>query len=170
MRASAALASVNDIESFIHEYFEAWGGTDEDRIMSYYADNVTVQIPGTFMQGKSALREQFVRPFITGFPGNRHFVRNWIFGRGVVVVEWTFAAEHKGPFAGRAATDAHIEVPGCGVYEYDSVKRQITAARIYFDSATLLKQLLEQHSSWTDLDQSRGPSSPELNREVGARI
>jgi len=170
MPASTALASAADIESFIQEYFEAWGGTDEDRILSYYADNVTVQIPGTLMQGKAALREQFVRPFIIGFPGNRHFVRNWIFGRGVVVVEWTFAAEHKGPFAGRAATDAHIEVPGCGVYEYDSVKRQITAARIYFDSATLLKQLLEQHSSWTDLDQSRGPSSPELNREVGARI
>src|SRR5262249_368085 len=120
--------------------------------------------------GKSALREQFVRPFITGFPGNRHFVRNWIFGRGVVVVEWTFAAEHKGPFAGRAATDAPIEVPGCGVYEYDSVKPEITAAHVDVDSVTFLKQLLEHHSSWTDLDQSRGPSSPELNREVGARV
>ena len=167
MAASTALASVADIESFIHEYFEAWGGTDEDRIMSYYADNATVQIPGALMQGKSALREHFVRPFILGFPGNRHFVRNWIFGRGVVVVEWTFAAEHKGPFAGYAGTDARIEVPGCGVYEYDPVKRQITAARIYFDSATLLRQLLDQH---TPVDRSRGPSSPELNREVGAGI
>ena len=74
--ASTALAFVADIESFIHEYFEAWGGKDEERIMSYYADNVTVQIPGTLMQGKSALREHFVRPFILGFPGNRHFVRN----------------------------------------------------------------------------------------------
>ena len=170
MAASTALASVADIESFIHEYFEAWGGTDEDRIMSYYADNVTVQIPGTLMQGKSALREQFVRPFIIGFPGNRHFVRNWIFGRDVVVVEWTFAADHKGPFGGHSATDAHIEVPGCGVYEYDAVKRQITAARIYFDSATLLRQLLDQHSPRIDLDQSRGPSSRELIREVDAAI
>src|SRR5262245_65519159 len=98
--------------------------------MSYAAENVTVQIPGTWMQGKSALREQFVRPFILGFPGNRHFVRNWIFGRGVVVVEWTFAAEHRGPFAGRAPTEAHIEVPGCGVYEYDSVMRHIPAPGI----------------------------------------
>jgi predicted ester cyclase len=114
MAASTALESVADIESFIIDYYAAWGGTDEDRIMSYYAENVTVQIPGSLMQGKSAVREQFVRPFITGFPGNRHYVKNIIFGRDVVVVEFTFEAEHKGPFAGRAATDARIELPGCG--------------------------------------------------------
>src|SRR5215468_4344182 len=145
MAASSALRSVVDVESFIYEYFEAWGGVDEDRIMSYYSDDVTVQIPGTLMQGSLAVREQFVRPFIAGFPGNRHIVKNWIFGRDVVVVEWSFEAEHKGPFDGRAATNARVEVPGCGVYEYDPAKRQITSARIYFDVGTLLKQLVEQH-------------------------
>jgi PAS domain S-box-containing protein len=62
-----------------------------------------------------------------------------IFGPGVVVVEFTFEAEHKGPFAGHAATGARVKVPGCGVYEYDSAKQQITAARIYFDVGTLLQ-------------------------------
>ena len=112
--------------------------------MSYYADNVTIQIPGSLMQGQSAVREQFVRPFLAAFPGNRHFVKNIIFGRDVAVVEFTFKAEHKGPFAGRAATDARIELPGCGVYEYDSARRQIAAARIYFDVGTLLKQIIDQ--------------------------
>jgi ketosteroid isomerase-like protein len=79
MAACTALGSVADIESFILDYYAAWGGTDEDRIMSYYAEGVTVQIPGSLMQGRSAVREQFVRPFITGFPGNRHVVRNMIF-------------------------------------------------------------------------------------------
>jgi steroid delta-isomerase-like uncharacterized protein len=138
MTPSTAIASSIDVESFLSEYFEAWGGMDEDRILSYYAENVTVQIPGTLMQGKSALREHFVRPFLTAFPGNRHVVRNWIFGRNVVVAEWTFEAEHQGPFAGHAATGAHVEVPGCGVYEYDPASRQITAARIYFDVGKLL--------------------------------
>jgi hypothetical protein len=106
MAASTALESVADIESFVLEYYAAWGGMDEDRIMSYYADNVTFQTPGSLMQRKLALREQFVRPFITGFPGNRHVVKNMILGRDVVLVEFTFEAVHKGPFAGRAATDA----------------------------------------------------------------
>jgi ketosteroid isomerase-like protein len=139
--ASTALASVVDVESFINEYFGAWQGTDEERIMSYYAENVVLQIPGTRMEGKAAVREQFVRPFITGFPGNLHIAKNMIFGQDVVVVEWSFEAEHKSPFAGREATGARVAVPGCSVYEYDLAKRQITAGRIYFDGGTLLKQV-----------------------------
>src|SRR5262245_43400742 len=152
MAALTALQSIADIESFITEYYEAWGGTDEDHIMSYYADDVTIQIPGSLMQGQSAVREQFVRPFITAFPGNRHVVKNTIFGRGVVVAEFIFAAQHKGEFAGHAATDAPVELPGCGVYQYDAAKRQITAARIYFDVGTLLKQIIAQRSSNSGLE------------------
>jgi hypothetical protein len=39
--------------SFVVEYYAAWSGTDEDRIMSYYAESVTIQFPGRFMQGLS---------------------------------------------------------------------------------------------------------------------
>jgi hypothetical protein len=76
-------------------------------------------------------------------PGSRlrHIAKNLIFGRDVVVVEWIFEAEHKGPFAGRPATGVRVEVPGCSVYEYHPVKRQITGGRIYFDVTTLLKQI-----------------------------
>jgi len=143
MTASTALWSAVDVESFINEYYGAWSGTDEDRIMSYYADNVALQIPGTLMQGKEAVRDQFVRPFITAFPGNHHRVKNMIFGPGAVTVEWSFEAQHKGPFAGHAATGARVSVPGCGVYEYDSAKRQITAGRIYFDVGTLLQTITD---------------------------
>ncbi len=139
MAASTSLGSVFDVESFINEYYDAWGGTDEDRILSYYAENVVLQIPGTLMEGKEALRDQFVRPFITAFPGIRHLVKNMIFGPGMVFVEFSFEAHHKGPFAGHVATGARVRLPGCGVYEYDSAKRQITAGRIYFDMGTLLQ-------------------------------
>src|SRR6266704_3052168 len=141
MAASAALASVSTIRAFIDEYFKAWQGTDEDRILSYYAETVSLEIPGMLMNGKAALRDQFVRPFIAGFPGNRHVVKNMVFGKDVVVVEWSFEADHSGPFAGRAATGSAVKVPGCGVYEFDPVNRKITAARIYFDVTTLLKQV-----------------------------
>src|SRR5262245_8395731 len=77
-----------DVESFINEYYAAWHGTDEDRIMAYYSEDVTVQIPGGVMQGQTAVREQFVHPYITGFPRNRHFVKNMIFGQDEVTVEF----------------------------------------------------------------------------------
>jgi PAS domain S-box-containing protein len=143
MEASITLESVFDVASFIHEYYGAWSGTDLDRIMSYYADDVVLQIPGLLMEGKEAVRNQFARPFTTAFPGNRHFVKNMIFGPGVVNVEFSFEAEHKGPFAGHAATGARISLPGCGVYEYDSATRQITAGRIYFDVGTLLQTITD---------------------------
>jgi hypothetical protein len=56
-----------------------------------------------------------------------------IFGDSVVIVEWSFEANHKGPFAGRAATGSAVKLPGCGVYEFDPVTRTITAGGIFFD-------------------------------------
>jgi PAS domain S-box-containing protein len=143
MAASSAIASDVDVESFIHDYYDAWGGTDEDRILSYYAEDVVLQIPGLLMQGKEAVRDQFARPFITAFPGNRHFVKKMIFGPGVVTVEFSFEAQHKGPLAGHPATGAQVKLPGCGVYEYDLGRRQITAGRIYFDLGTLLQTITD---------------------------
>ena len=140
---STALDSAFDVESFIDEYYDAWSGTDLDRIMSYYSDDVVLQIPGLLMEGNEAVRNQFARPFTTAFPGNRHLVKRMIFGPGVVTVEFSFEAEHKGPFAGHAATGARISLPGCGVYEYDSATRQITAGRIYFDVGTLLQTITD---------------------------
>jgi PAS domain-containing protein len=143
MVASIAPEAVFDGESFINEYYAAWSAMDEDRILSYYANNVVLQIPGTLMEGKEALRNQFIRPFITAFPGNRHLVKNMIFVPGVAIVEFDFQARHQGLFAGHEATGVRVNVPGCGVYEFDSAKRQITAARIYFDVGTLLQTITD---------------------------
>ena len=141
MAVSGSIISEKQVRAFIEEYFEAWEGTDENRILSYYADNVSLEIPGALINGKAALRDQFVRPFVAGFPGNRHVVKNMIFGKNVVIVEWSFEGAHNGAFAGAAATGTAVKLPGCGVYEFDPVNRQITAARIYFDVTTLLKQI-----------------------------
>jgi steroid delta-isomerase-like uncharacterized protein len=146
MAVSAVISSVEDVRAFIDEYFKAWEGTDEDRILSYYSDTVSLEIPGSIINGKAALRDQFVRPFIAGFPGNRHVVKNLICGKGIVAVEWTFEAAHKGTFAGTAPTGSAVKLPGCGVYQFDPVKRQITAGRIYFDVTTLLKQISSHQS------------------------
>jgi steroid delta-isomerase-like uncharacterized protein len=138
--ATSAVAAA-DVRSFIEEYFRAWQGTDEGHILSYYSDDVALEIPGALMSGKEAVRDHFVRPFIAAFPGNLHIAKNMIFGANVVVVEWSFEAQHKGPFAGRPATGVQVKVPGCSVYEHNLAKRQITGGRIYFDSISLLKQI-----------------------------
>lgn len=141
MAASAAISSTSDVQAFFDEYFGAWQGTDIERIMSYYSDDVSLVLAGTVMTGKDAVENQFVRPFVAGFPGNRHIPKNMIYGQNAVVIEWSFEAEHKGPFAGQPATGSSVTVLGCSVYEYDAVKRQIKRGRIYLDVGTLLKQI-----------------------------
>ncbi len=141
MTASTVLETTNEVSAFIAEYFEAWRGTDVDRIMSYFDDDVTIEVPGAVMRGKQAVREGFVAPFITGFPGNRHIAQNMIFGPDVVVVEWTVEGEHTGPYGALVPTGAKVDLPGCSVYEYNPSTRQITAGRLYFDLGTLLKQI-----------------------------
>jgi len=141
MQAVAILAAPEDVRVFVQEYFDAWKGTDEHKILAYYSDDVVIHLPTGLLEGKTAVRDNFVRPFNTGFPGNVHSIRNLAHANNLVAVEWVFEAAHKGPFAGVEATGKRVEVPGCSFYEYDLGTRKIPAGRIYFDFATLLRQI-----------------------------
>jgi steroid delta-isomerase-like uncharacterized protein len=141
MQAVGLQAEPEDVRAFIQEYFDAWKGTDEARILAYYSDDVVLQLPTGTLQGKAAVRDNFVRPFITGFPGNVHAIRNLAHAKNLVAVEWSFEAVHTGTFAGTPATGKAVQVPGCSFYEYDLGTRTIPAGRIYFDVATLLRQI-----------------------------
>jgi steroid delta-isomerase-like uncharacterized protein len=141
MTATAAQASPEDVRSFIQTYFDVWRGTDESKILSYYSDNVVISLPTGRLDGKAAVRDSFVRPFITAFPGNVHAIQNLAHARNLVAVEWSFEAVHRGRFANVEATGKEVKVPGSSFYEYDLSTRKITAGRIYFDLSTLLRQI-----------------------------
>ena len=141
MQGTAVQPSPNVVRAFVQEYFDAWKGTDENRILAYYSDNVVIHIPTGTLTGKAAVRENFVRPFLAGFPGNVHAIRNLAHAPNLVAVEWSFEAVHTGQFGNVAATHKHVQVPGCSFYEYDLSARTITAGRIYFDFATLIRQI-----------------------------
>lgn len=141
MQASAIQATPENVRAFIQEYFDAWKGNDENKILAYYSDDVVLHLPTGTFEGKAAVRDNFVRPFITGFPGNVHSIRNLAHAKNLAAVEWGFEATHKGPFAGVAATGKRVQVPGCSFYEYDLGAGKIPAGRIYFDFATLLRQI-----------------------------
>lgn len=141
MQTTATQAAPEDVRAFIQEYFDAWKGTDELKILAYYSDDVVIHLPTGTLEGKAAVRDNFVRPFIVGFPGNVHSIRNLAHARNLVAVEWSFEAAHKGTFANIEATGKQVQVPGCSFYEYDLGTRKIPAGRIYFDLGTLLRQI-----------------------------
>jgi steroid delta-isomerase-like uncharacterized protein len=141
MQNAAVQAAPGDVRAFVQEYFDAWRGTDENKILAYYSEDVVIHLPTGTLEGKIAVRDNFVRPFIAAFPGNVHSIRNLAYTKNLVAVEWSFDAEHKGVFAKVEATGKKVQVPGCSFYEYDLATRKIPAGRIYFDFATLLRQI-----------------------------
>jgi predicted ester cyclase len=59
--------------------------------------NTTVlHLPTGVLEGKAAVRDNFVRPFIAAFPGNVHAIRNLAHAHNLVAAEWSFEATHKG--------------------------------------------------------------------------
>jgi hypothetical protein len=57
-----------------------------------------------------------------------------------VVLEVVIRGQHLGPWRGLPATGAQIELPLCGIFTFDSDER-LAGERIYYDRATLLRQL-----------------------------
>jgi steroid delta-isomerase-like uncharacterized protein len=57
-----------------------------------------------------------------------------------VVLEVIIRGQHLGPWRGLSATGAQIELPLCGIYTFDADER-LAGERIYYDRATLLRQL-----------------------------
>jgi steroid delta-isomerase-like uncharacterized protein len=141
MQAVEMQAAPDEVRAFIQEYFDAWKGTDEEKILAYYSDDVVLQLPTGTLEGKAAVRDNFVHPFIIGFPGNVHAIRNLVHARNLAAVEWSFEAVHAGPFANVEATGKEVQVSGCSFYQYDLMTRKIPGGRIYFDVATLLRQI-----------------------------
>ena len=67
MAISGVIATDSDFRAFIDEYFKAWEGTDENRILSYYAETVSLEIPGMLINGKAALRDSLFAPLSPAF-------------------------------------------------------------------------------------------------------
>ncbi len=125
--------------NLIQEYFDAWKGTDEQKILDWYSDDVKLRLPTGVLEGKAAVRDRFVRPFITAFPGNIHEIQRLIYEGGLVAVEWRFKAEHSGEFQGIPPSGRRTDVPGCSFYSLDGAV--ITAGNIYFNLPTLFEQI-----------------------------
>lgn len=141
MQTAPAQTAVEDVRAFVQAYFDAWKGTEEDKILAYFSDDVVIHLPAGELRGKTAVRDGFVRPFLAAFPGNVHSIRNLAHTKNLVAVEWNFDAVHQGAFGKIQATGKKVHVPGCSFYEYDLGTRKIPAGRIYFDFATLLRQI-----------------------------
>lgn len=97
---------------------EAWGDSypGRDGVRSYYEQLMTA-LPDLEIQ----VRQQHVTD-------------------DNVLLEVLICGTHLGPWRGLPATGRRVEVPLCGVYTFDDEDR-LAGERIYYDRATVLRQL-----------------------------
>ena len=53
MQATTVDAPPEVVRAFVQEDFDAWKGTNEDRILAYYTDDVVLQLPTGTLEGKN---------------------------------------------------------------------------------------------------------------------
>jgi steroid delta-isomerase-like uncharacterized protein len=141
MQALAIQQAEEDVRAFVDGFLASWTGTDENKILAYYSDDIVLHVPTGTLKGKTEVRDNFVRPFITAFPGNVNVIQNIAYGKNLVAVEWSFEGVHTGPFGNIEATGKQVQLPGCSFYTYDLTTKVITVARTCFDLGTLLRQI-----------------------------
>jgi steroid delta-isomerase-like uncharacterized protein len=82
----------------------------------------------------------FYQGLLQALPGLQVDVLRNHASASAVVLEVIIRGRHLGPWRGLPATGAQIEFPLCGIYTFDNDDR-LASERIYYDRATLLRQL-----------------------------
>ena len=94
--------------------------------------------------GRDAVRA-FYAGLLQALPGLRIDVLHTHAGDSAVVLEVVIRGQHLGPWRGLPPTGAQIELPLCGIFTFDHAEHDnaelLAGERIYYDRATLLRQL-----------------------------
>lgn len=124
--------------------YEAFNTKDVERALAQYAGNVEiVNVPmGMTFHGHTGYR-QFIQVWMEAFPDGKVEVTHMVANDKGVVTEFRGRGNQTGPLASPAGpippTGRSIDVNFCEVLEIEGGK--IVKDRLYFDAATMLRQL-----------------------------
>jgi len=82
----------------------------------------------------------YYRASRTAFPDQRNEIRSLRHADDAVIVEFDLLGTHLGEFLGTAPTGNAFRAPMVAIFEFDADDR-ITCERVYFDAATILRQV-----------------------------
>lgn len=94
---------------------------------------------GDTFKGLDGVRS-FYRQLMTALPDLEILVQQRHVTDNAILLEVLIRGTHLGSWRGLPATGRRVEVPLCGVYTFDS-RDQLAGERIYYDRATVLRQL-----------------------------
>jgi steroid delta-isomerase-like uncharacterized protein len=126
-------------EAIVREHIAAENAHDISRaIATFHHSRYEVAPFGSVSNGPQAVQDLLAGMF-AGFPDFHVDVPRLHHADEAVVVEFVMTGTHGGPFAGVPPTGRPIEVPLVGIFDFEGDR--LMCEKVYFDMATLLRQL-----------------------------
>jgi steroid delta-isomerase-like uncharacterized protein len=123
----------------VREHMDSENRHDFDATIATFAHpRYELIATGQVFDGEEAVREYY-RTSRTAFPDQRNEIRSLHVAPNAVIAEFDLLGTHDGEFAGFAATGREFRCPMIAVFDFDGDR--IISERVYFDSATILRQL-----------------------------
>ena len=128
-------------EAAVRLHMEAENVHDFDTVIGTFSHPRYELIPsGAVHDGEAAVRGYF-RETRTAFPDQRNELISLRHADDAVVVEFWLLGTHRGQIAGLAPTGREFKCRMTALFLFEGAK--IVCERVYFDSATILRQLAE---------------------------
>jgi len=126
-------------EAVVRRHMEAENVLDFDAVIATFAHpRYEIVATGEVHDGEAAVREYF-RATRTAFPDQRNVLVSLRHADDAVVVEFDLLGTHRGPLAGIEPTGRGFRCRMAAIYLFDGAG--LVCERVYFDSATILRQL-----------------------------
>jgi steroid delta-isomerase-like uncharacterized protein len=126
-------------EAVVRRHMEAENVLDFDVVIATFAHpRYEIVATGEVHDGEAAVREYF-RATRTAFPDQRNVLVSLRHADDAVVVEFDLLGTHRGPLAGIEPTGRGFRCRMAAIYLFDGAG--LVCERVYFDSATILRQL-----------------------------
>ena len=128
-------------DAVVREHMESENRHEFDVTLATFSHPRYEIIPtGQVHDGDAAVRQYF-RDTRTAFPDQRNELISLRHTDDAVVTEFWLLGTHRGPLAGIAPTGKSFRVQMVALFLFEGDGDHIVCERVYFDSATMLRQL-----------------------------
>lgn len=137
--AAWVVAQQEEVTAETLRIFEAYA---EAHDASYYAEDATftdMTNADEPIVGREAIAAMLAMFYGNAFGDGTYTVENTLVEGHRVIREFTFYGTHTGPLGDIPATNRSVEIPMVGIYHIED--GQIQWARLYYDSASFMRQL-----------------------------
>lgn len=135
--------------ALVREHIRCENAHDLDGVLKTFGNSATYDDEpwNEHHQGRDSVRGYY-QDLLRSVPDLHIDVLNEHVGEDAIVVEVVIRGTHQGAWRGLPATGHAVAIPLCGIYTFDDDNR-LAGERIYYDRATVLRQLGVFHEPQT---------------------